>query len=169
MNQIEQLLKKYREQREKYDFLIHTLESELSGAGAAVPRRTRKGRQRTGTSIPSLAKKVLELAGIQGDGLTVPNIIAEITKLGYQTDSKNPANSVNSTLHKAAKSGEPFVRVGNKWYLTKYAPSARSEEPNSTPFNGAFGKIAKREFPPVPTGQSGSPMPRTPTLRKVTS
>ena len=162
MNQIKQLLNKYRTERDKYDFLIRTLESELSCGGTAVPRSTtRKGRQPTGKSIPALAKKVLELAGIQTEGLTVPNIIAEITKLGYQTDSKNPANSVNSTLHKAAKNGEPFVRIGNKWYLKQYAPTDGGEADESTPLSeGAFGKMLKGEFPPTP-----NPVPRT--LRRV--
>jgi hypothetical protein len=162
MNQIKQLLNKYRTERDKYDFLIRTLESELSGAGATVPHTAKKGgRQPTGNSIPALAKRVLELAGIQGEGLTVPNIIAEITKLGYQTDSKNPANSVNSTLHKAAKNGEPFVRVRNKWYLKKYAPA------DSAPLADAIRNVMNHESPPTPAGKSGAPTPNH--LRRVAS
>jgi len=98
----------YKQEREKLVFVIERLE----GATAETPKR---GRRKNGESVPNLAEKALES---RPEGLSTQALLAELKKLGYETESKNPINSVNSLLH---RKGPPLVRsVDGRWKLAKY-------------------------------------------------
>jgi HB1, ASXL, restriction endonuclease HTH domain len=118
MNQLERLLQKKRAERDKLDYLIQEIEREL---GVQDSKQRAGGTRKRGTSVASLAEKVLEAHPV---GLKVPALIAELGKLGFKTESKNPTNNVNSILH---RTGSPFVRLDDgRWILEKHASHPES-------------------------------------------
>jgi hypothetical protein len=129
MNKIERLLQKYKADRDKLDYMIQTLERDLAEPEESEPRR--RGRQR-GASVADLAENVLSKFP---EGLMIPTLILELKKLGYESQAENPANTVNSILHRA----EQFTRMPDgRWILEKFATLQV----------------------PTPTISSGAPQPR---------
>jgi hypothetical protein len=130
MNKIERLLQKYKADRDKLDYLIQTLERDLAEPEESEPRR--RGRQR-GASVADLAESVLARFP---EGLMIPTLILELKKLGYESQADNPANTVNSILHRA----EQFARMSDgRWILKKFVaiqppnPSIPSGTPHPRP------------------------------------
>ena len=94
MNQIEKMLVKYRTQKEKLEFLIETLERELAESDDEQPSVRKRS---SSTSTITLSDKVLQ---DHPDGLRTQALLAEMRKLGYVTESKEPTNNLNSQLHR---------------------------------------------------------------------
>jgi|ERR1700734_2039691 len=84
-------------------------------------------------ALPTLMRQVLEK---HPDGLQVPALYAEVRKLGFQTDAKNPTNLLSSTLHaRPDVFARRKVARGVLWRLKKYdyqlppeSTSAQSEK-----------------------------------------
>lgn len=136
MNQLKQLWRQHRDelgqmereyqvQRDKLLFAIERLEKAMS---EATPKR--RGRGKNGQSIADLAEKVLDP---RPEGLYLPGLLAELKKLGYETESKNAANTVNSILNREK---DRFVRVEDRWILKKHQAMAQATEETA-------GKIAR--------------------------
>jgi hypothetical protein len=113
VNKLDRLLQKYRTERDRLDFLIQTLERDLKELlGDSIDQR----RRRKGPSIVSLAEKVLAK---YPDGLLMPALLLELRKLGYESKGENPANTVNSVLHRAS---DQFMRLTDgRWILEKFS------------------------------------------------
>jgi len=129
MSQIKTLLQKHKEERaqlerdfhakrEKLDFLIETLEGALS---EATPKR--RGRRKTGQSAADLAEKVLDS---RPEGMFIPSLLAELKKLGYETQSENATNTLNAALHREK---DRFVRIEDRWILKKNQAIGETQEP----------------------------------------
>lgn len=112
MNKIERLLQKYKTDRDKLDYLIQTLERDLAEPEDSEPRR--RGRRR-GASVADLAENILAKFP---EGLMIPSLLLELKKLGYESQAENPANTVNSILHRA----DEFARLPDgRWTLQRFA------------------------------------------------
>jgi hypothetical protein len=108
MSDLEGFLKELRAERDKLDFAIERAERTL--------RKAKNVPQKSKTSIPTLAKHILES---HPSGLSLQALVAELEKLGYKSRSKNPKNTVNSVLHKF---GTPFKRLADgRWILERVA------------------------------------------------
>jgi hypothetical protein len=113
---LSELDRNYQHEREKLLFVINELEQ-------AVSETPTRGRRKSGESVPDLAEKILDS---RPEGLSTPSLLTELKKLGYETESKNPINSVNSLLHRKAL---PFVRMPDgRWLLEKYQRSRPTEK-----------------------------------------
>jgi hypothetical protein len=116
-DELAQIDREYQLQRDKLLFAIEKLEKAIS---EATPRR--RGRGRSGHSIADLAEKVLDS---RPEGMFVPALLAEVKKLGYMTESKNAANTLNTALNREK---DRFLRVGDRWILKKHLPSGQVVE-----------------------------------------
>ncbi|MGH7780898.1 MAG: hypothetical protein ACREQR_13855 [Candidatus Binataceae bacterium] len=122
MNRIKQILEEKRTEldgldakRAKLVYFIETLEVELR----KQPSLTRK-RERS-VSVPKLTRHILLT---HTNGLTVPSLLTELKKLGYETTSANPINNLNSILHRH----EDFKRLEDgRWLLIETVASSSPE------------------------------------------
>ncbi len=109
-------------------------------------------------SVPALMQQVLEK---HPNGLMPPALYAEMRKLGFQTEAKNPIAILTSTLHRRTDLfSRRKVARGVLWFLKKYEHLLPAES-TSPQLKGTFSQILSGEFPPTP-----SPVPRA--LRRVT-
>jgi hypothetical protein len=121
VTKIERLLHKYKADRDKLDYLIQTLERDLAEPEESEPRR--RSRQR-GASVADLAESILARFP---EGLMIPALLLELKKLGYESQADNPANTVNSILHRA----DQFARMPDgRWILKKFVAI---QPPNPNP------------------------------------
>lgn len=131
MGEMAQFLRECRDEKAKIEGEIAARAKELENLGYLIERLER----RLGTpleneaafdvdlvadsvahlSIIELAEKVLSA---KSKGLTMPALLAEFRKLGWQSHSVNPANSVNSSLH---RKGLPFRKRGGRWIVEERA------------------------------------------------
>jgi hypothetical protein len=142
-------------ERDREVFAIKSLEltlddKELERSWTAQQRHRKEGDP---LALVTLMQQVLEK---YPNGLQPPALHAEVRKLGFQTDTKNPLTLVSSSLH-----GRPDVFSRRKvargvvWFLKKYEHLL---PPEST------SPRAEKSGPPVPAGQSE---PLKATLRSV--
>src|SRR5271167_3582609 len=101
MNQIKILIQKHRDElaqvereylakREKLAFLIQALEADL----LENPTKRRGRRPKTGHSVAELAEQILARPENKS-GLTVPTLLLELKKMGYESEAGDKANTVN--------------------------------------------------------------------------
>lgn len=145
-------------ERDREIYAIQALEMTLDNTAREKSWTAHKRHKKEGDplSLPVLIQQVLDK---HPGGLKPPALWAEVRKLGFRTDSKNPIGLLTSTLHRRP---DMFARrnAGHRnvtWCLAKYAhilpPESNAE---SAPPDGLFSKLMKGEFP------------STPTLRRVT-
>ena len=137
MENTARLLEMARKERDRFDFIVEWLERAIpqlpslneSESGVVKPAsmiRRRRIARRKGPSVPTLAKVILRSFP---QGLTVPQLLAELRKVGYESTSKNPANVLNSILRQESES---FKRSPDgRWNLTE-AERAKTENSNGT-------------------------------------
>jgi hypothetical protein len=150
MDKLQQLLAQAREERYNADLIVKWLEQKLtqmnepfvadlkpeseskieSSRPKTTPKASKKRRtigRRTGASVPVLAETILRAFP---KGLMTTPLLAELRKLGYESRSKNPANTLNSILRQA---GDPFRRLSDgRWILKEFADHQQSDSPNDT-------------------------------------
>lgn len=100
-------------------FAIHSIEELLPedkrGKSWVAQHRNRKPGDPL--SVVVLLTQILEA---HPRGLNISALLAEMRKLGFQTDSKNPSGILRSTLDRRA---ELFHNLTHgRWCLKKYAP-----------------------------------------------
>ncbi len=136
MNALEKMLVKYRADRDKLNFLIDAIESEILASGISS---TKRGPRRKGAgSIVTLAAKALEN---KIAGMTIQALIAELRKFGYESASQDPANTVNAVLHRNKMVFRRFP--DGRWILQKYVVKDASEDDSNAAPDGAFARILK--------------------------
>ncbi len=135
--EISRLLIKARGERDEKAAIVKWLEQELAEATQALGKT---GAPATPETLMALAanatNQLLELQAnlsvrqksavilaAQPEGLTIPALLLELRKQGWQSTSENPANVVNSILN---RSGRPFRRMGDRWFHEKFF----QQEPN---------------------------------------
>lgn len=112
-------------------------------------------------ALPTLMRQVLEK---HPDGLQVPALYAEVRKLGFQTDAKNPTNLLSSTLHaRPDVFARRKVARGVLWRLKKYDYQL---PPESTSPQSEKGLLERRLNDPTIRAYSDE-IPLQP-LRRVT-
>ena len=120
-----------------------TLDDKAREKSWSAQHRTK--REGDPLSLPALIQQVLEK---HPDGLKPPAILAEIRKLGFQTDSKNPIGLITSTLHRRKDLfSRRNVARGVMWFLKKYEHILPADT-TSPQIENAFGAIVKGEFNP---------------------
>jgi hypothetical protein len=139
MDKLERLLQMARQERDKFDSIVQWLEGAIpqlepvneepeSIIGAISKYQTRRRRvvRRKGPSVPTLAKVILRAFP---QGLTAPQLLAELRKVGYESTSKNPANVLNSILRQEP---DAFQRPSEgRWGLTE-TERAKADNSNGT-------------------------------------
>lgn len=142
-------------ERDREVFAIKALEmaldeKDLEKSWTAQQRHRKEGDP---LALITLMQHVLEK---YPDGLKPPALYAEVRKLGFHTDAKNPLNLLTSSLHQRPDIfSRRKVARGVAWFLKKYEHLLSPE--TSSP------KAEKRGVP-LPAEQSGPPKP---TLRSV--
>src|SRR5271163_1881363 len=129
-------------ERDREVYMIKDLEAELSEKSREKSWTAQQRPKREGDplSLPSLLQQVLER---HPDGLKPPAMYAEVRKLGFQTDSKNPIGLLTSTLHRRPDIfSRRKVTRGVIWFLKKYEHvlPAESTSPQS---EGMFGRLMR--------------------------
>lgn len=149
--ELNRLLFKARAERAEKDAIVRWLEQQLLEAtGKAGPQQIAEALVTTAAATVaqlselqatlSVRQKSAVILAAHPEGLTIPALLVELRKSGWQSTSENPANIVNSILN---RSNRPFRRVGERWYHESFAPQ---QEPD------AVGPVAAPETKePVPT------------------
>ena len=134
MDRLDRLLEKARQEREQADLIVKWLERSIPHLGDVdqgdlTRQPTRKRRplgRRKGPSVPVLSETILRA---HPQGLTTTQLLAELRKLGYESRSKNPANTLNSILRSAGN----FKRLSDgRWILAESADAPKAETSNGT-------------------------------------
>lgn len=140
MDQLEFLLAQARKERDDADKIVKWLEHQIAQMNAipaspvivvndrkesnSVRKRHPVGR-RKGASVPVMAEMVLRAHPI---GLMTTPLLAELRKIGYESKSKNPANTFNSILRQAKPT---FKRLADgRWVLTEFAEHSETDASN---------------------------------------
>jgi hypothetical protein len=142
MDKLECLLEMARQERDKFDSIVKWLENAIpqlsqltdESESAETPpvvttkstTRRRRIPHRKGPSVPTLAKVILRSFP---QGLTVPQLLADLRKVGYVSTSKNPANVLNSILRQEP---DAFKRSSEGRWTLMETESAKTEDSNGT-------------------------------------
>jgi hypothetical protein len=105
--------------KDKLIFLMAKLDEIMDDSD-----RTEIGPKRPGdpTSLPVLIENIL---ADHPEGLTVPELLAEVTKTGFESKAKDQLANLNTVLYRHRPARFERVRDG-RWYLAKYPePPAR--------------------------------------------
>ncbi len=131
MDNLELLLAYARKEQEELDWHIKWLEGLIAQIQATESvnlnqqthvRRPykRTAPRRKHASVPIMAETILRA---HPTGLMVPQLIAELRNLGYESRSKNPANTLNSILRGSPK----FKRLPDgRWTLVEFVKANNS-------------------------------------------
>jgi hypothetical protein len=135
MDKFNALLAAARNKRAEYERFVTFLEELIletqtgtpvnSDPAAALVKRTsrRKARMRKSPSVPTLTETLLRA---HPEGMMTPQLMAELRKLGYESRSKNPPNTLNSILRGSVL----FKRLADgRWTL---ADSAKVNNSNGS-------------------------------------
>lgn len=135
--ELNRLLIKARSERDEKASIVRWLERELA---EAVQAMNKPGAPQTPDAILaaiaaanaaanaqlselqaslSVRQKSAVILAAHPEGLTIPALLVELRKSGWQSKSEDPANIVNSILN---RSNRPFKRVGERWYHENFAP-----------------------------------------------
>jgi len=107
-------------ERDREVYMIKNLETGLSEADREKSWSAQHRPRREGDplSIPTLIQQVLEK---HPDGLQVPALLAEVRRIGFQSDAKKPIGVLNSVLHtRTDLFSRRKIPRGVLWFLKKY-------------------------------------------------
>jgi hypothetical protein len=135
MNQLEFLLAQARKERDDADRIVKWLEHQIAQMDVGNPeiereqskpirKRQSLGRRKS-ASVPVMAETVLRAFPL---GLMTTQLLVELRKLGYESRSKNPANTLNSILRQAVPT---FKRLADgRWILTAFVEHSKADISN---------------------------------------
>ncbi|HXC00488.1 MAG TPA: hypothetical protein VNU74_08810 [Terriglobales bacterium] len=132
--ELNRLLVKARAERDEKDVIVRWLEQQMAEAirkpGAVLPPEdliaatanavAQLSELQATLSVRQLSAAIL---AAQPEGLTIPALLLELRKRGFQSASDNPANIVNSILNRASR---PFRKMGDRWFHERFF----QQEPN---------------------------------------
>jgi hypothetical protein len=138
--ELNRLLFKARAERAEKDVIIRWLEQQLvEASGKSSPQQVvadvlmnsvaQLTELQANLSVRQLSAVIL---AAQPEGLTIPALLLELRKRGWQSNSENPANIVNSILN---RTGRPFRRMGDRWFHENFfqqEPSGPTAAPSTT-------------------------------------
>jgi hypothetical protein len=130
-------------ERDREVYVIKNLEMALDEKEREKSWTAQQRPKREGDplSLPALIQQVLEK---HPDGLKPPTLYAEVRKLGFQTDSKNPIGLLTSTLHRRPDMfSRRKVARGVVWFLKKYEHVLPAE--SVSPQASRFEKIVLKD------------------------
>jgi hypothetical protein len=107
-------------ERDREVYLIKDIETLLDDKAREKSWSAQQRPKREGDplSIPTLMQQVLEK---HPDGLQVPALLAEVRKIGFQSDAKKPIGVLNSVLHtRTDLFSRRKIPRGVLWFLKKY-------------------------------------------------
>ncbi|MGA2408810.1 MAG: hypothetical protein ABSG46_00255 [Candidatus Binataceae bacterium] len=128
MDKLEYLLTQARKERDESEAIVKWLERQIAQMGTrdleapvalatpvakAIRRRKAPVKRHMGPSVTTLVETILRG---HSEGLMTQQLIAELRKLGYESRSKNPPNTLNSILRPS-----PIIKrsAEGRWILIK--------------------------------------------------